>query len=284
MTTTDRSPFPLWANLMNHGCKLFPLIPGDKRPGVSNWENKATNNTAALKTWPAGAGAGLACGPSGLVVVDLDAHTNDVPQQWAERGCWDGPSVYQWLWTHNDRTGHSWADTFTVATPSGGAHLYYRAPTTPQLRNSAGVLGWQIDTRAAGGYVVAPGTRLATGTYEVLGGAQEPAQLPGWVVSALMATRTPTTRPRPKQRPPMFMLPEYAGGRLKALSEKVAEAPEGERNNVLNWAAHSLARDGLLTQEHAEALHEAATQAGLTDDEITKTIHSAGQAAQRSTK
>ena len=51
------------------------------------------------------------------------------------------------------------ADTCTVATPSGGLHLYYRAPAEDErLRNTAGTLGWKVDTRAHGGYVVAPGS------------------------------------------------------------------------------------------------------------------------------
>lgn len=58
-----------------------------------------------------------------------------------------------------------------MITPSGGAHLYYRAPEGAELRNTCGRLGWRIDTRAHGGYVLAAGSRLsgpAGARYEVL--------------------------------------------------------------------------------------------------------------------
>ena len=37
--------------------------------------------------------------------------------------------------------------TFTVATPRGGTHLYYRTPPGVRLRNTAGTLAPRIDTR-----------------------------------------------------------------------------------------------------------------------------------------
>jgi hypothetical protein len=46
------------------------------------------------------------------------------------------------------------ADTYTVETPSGGRHSYFRQPSAQQLGSSAGRIGWKIDTRGHGGYVV----------------------------------------------------------------------------------------------------------------------------------
>jgi hypothetical protein len=45
--------------------------------------------------------------------------------------------------------------TFTVTTPSGGRHLYFRIPTDVAVRNAVGRLGWKIDTRGSGGFVAA---------------------------------------------------------------------------------------------------------------------------------
>ncbi|WP_370027732.1 bifunctional DNA primase/polymerase [Planotetraspora sp. GP83] len=67
-------------------------------------------------------------------------------------------------------------DTFTVRTRRGGLHLYFTAPIGgPVLGNtqgSRGGLGWLIDTRAHGGYVVGPGSVVdlpdGTGPYEVI--------------------------------------------------------------------------------------------------------------------
>nr|WP_229686773.1 bifunctional DNA primase/polymerase [Longimycelium tulufanense] len=78
-------------------------------------------------------------------------------------------------------------DTYTVATPSGGTrpgiHLYFQAPAV-ELRNTVGKLGWRIDTRGVGGYVVAAGSVRPEGVYRVVRDA--PVQLlPQWLVTAL---------------------------------------------------------------------------------------------------
>jgi bifunctional DNA primase/polymerase-like protein len=60
-------------------------------------------------------------------------------------------------------------DTLTVRTPTGGLHLY-AVPAGVVLRSTAGErgngLGWKFDTRAWGGYVVAPGSTTPDGRYE----------------------------------------------------------------------------------------------------------------------
>ncbi len=61
--------------------------------------------------------------------------------------------------------------TYTVGTGSSGTHLYYRHPPIgPELRNTTGErggLGWKVDTRAHGGYVVAAGSTVAGRPYAV---------------------------------------------------------------------------------------------------------------------
>jgi hypothetical protein len=54
--------------------------------------------------------------------------------------------------------------TFTVTTPSGGTHLYFRAPVAA-IANSASRLGPLIDIRADGGYVLGPGSRVGGRSY-----------------------------------------------------------------------------------------------------------------------
>ena len=55
--------------------------------------------------------------------------------------------------------------TFTVATPSGGSHLYYRTPKA--LRQGVDTLGSGIDTRSLGGYVLGPGSSIDGRAYEI---------------------------------------------------------------------------------------------------------------------
>ncbi|MEV7325310.1 bifunctional DNA primase/polymerase [Streptomyces sp. NPDC093970] len=61
-----------------------------------------------------------------------------------------------------------------VKTPSGGTHLYYAAPEGEKLRSTAGKLGWKVDTRAAGGYVVGAGSIVNGRTYATVRDAPWP--------------------------------------------------------------------------------------------------------------
>lgn len=90
-----------------------------------------------------------------------------------------------------------WA-TFQVTTGRLGAHLYYQAPEDIELRNTAydprrdpsTYLGWCIDTRAAGGYVVGPGSVVDGKRYTTLH-SQAPTALSGWIVALLASRFTP---------------------------------------------------------------------------------------------
>ena len=59
---------------------------------------------------------------------------------------------------------HGLPKTYTVRTPSGGLHYYFRFPEGVEVRNDQGkVIAEGVDIRGVGGYVVAPGM---TATYE----------------------------------------------------------------------------------------------------------------------
>lgn len=278
----DHNPTQQRLLLAARGWHLFPLAPGKKigYPGRHGYKD-ATTDPARLTDpvwWPTGSGTGIATGASGLVVIDLD-NKQDRPtapehQVWAERGCWDGASVFTWQWERLNTDGTSWAHAYTVLTPSGGAHLYFRAPAEPIRNSASGALGWQVDVRAAGGHVAAPGTVLPNGRYEPLWEPETLPVLPDWITRKLTAPVAPRRPARPAQRSALT-LPSQSAGRVAALAKTVANAAEGTRNDTLNWAAHALAVDGALTQAHAAALLDAATAAGLTETESVATIRSA---------
>jgi hypothetical protein len=150
-------------------------------------------------------------------------------------------------------------DTYTVSTP-GGTHLYFRTPAGVELRRTAGTVGWRIDTRAHGGYVVGAGSRRAEGSYRVTHDGPV-AELPGWLVRAL----APAARPEPG---PPLQLP---GGRarayvlaiVKAEAHEVATAGTGTRHHTLLKAARTLGRlvgGGELPEDDAwRALLDAAS-------------------------
>lgn len=82
MTTTSGLTATAFAHAAR-GWHVFPLRPGDKRPAVPNWEGRATatDSTRIRRCWQhAPYNIGIACGPSGLVVIDLDTpKTGETP-------------------------------------------------------------------------------------------------------------------------------------------------------------------------------------------------------------
>jgi len=185
------------------------------------------------------------------MVVDLDTSKpgQAPPPEWALPGVTDGADVLAALC---ERHGQPWpGDTFTARTRRGGLHLYFTAPPGLRLRttagDSAGGLGWLIDTRGHGGYVVAPGSTVTlpdgTGTYEVING-QAPAVLPGWLARLLTPAdpAPPSLGGRPMLPDLVRDLDTYAATALKGESERVRTAAPGGRNRALNKAAYMLGR------------------------------------------
>ncbi|MBE1603730.1 hypothetical protein HEB94_000578 [Actinopolymorpha pittospori] len=92
------------------------------------------------------------------MVVDLDTpNPGDAPpQEWVLPGITNGADLLAELAA---RAGQPLpVDTYTVQTGRGGLHLYFTTPSSGEtMGNSAGRLGWHVDTRG-GGYVVAAGS------------------------------------------------------------------------------------------------------------------------------
>ncbi|MDT0270026.1 bifunctional DNA primase/polymerase [Streptomyces sp. DSM 44915] len=269
------------------GWQIFPLVPGDKRPAVSRWEERATADRARIaRCWAAGAyNIGVACGPSRLVVIDLDTPKNPddrPPADWAHQGVNDGLDAFALLCEQSNEPLP--ADTFTVRTGRGGQHLYFAAPADVELRNTSGKLGWKIDTRAAGGYVVGPGSVVRGKPYVVAYDA-EPAPLPGWLLTLLTPPLLPPQRP--------VMVPvrgddrhsRYVTAAVNAELARVANSAPDEHNQDLYRAAVALGQlvaGGELTEsEVIERLTEVAAGVGQRPREIPKTIASGLRAGAR---
>jgi putative DNA primase/helicase len=251
-----------------HGWAIHPLRPGDKRPILKDWPNKATSDPATIsdwwQRWPA-ANIGLACGPSGLVVVDLDVkgQANGV-QSWAALGIA--------------------GDTAASKTPSGGRHLLFAQQNGTKIPNSASKLGPGIDVRGEGGYIVLPPSTVPDGAYswEVEPERKTPALLP-LALAALLKEPDPVPRPAPA---PVSNAGGYALAALQGEIDKLRAAPVGERNEALNRAAFALgqlAGAGLLDRADIETRLEAAARAkGLGQHEAQATIRSGLDAGAKS--
>ena len=171
---------------------VFPCRPGDKRPAVDRWEQRACAVAEIVRRhWPSDRhNIGIAPGPSNLVVLDLDTH-GEMPDEWRKLpGIVDGRDVLAQLC---EWACEPWPSTYWVATPSGGWHLYFRAPEGYEIRNSASLLGPMVDVRARGGYVVGAGSVVDGKPYELLDD-RDPAPLPAWITRALAHRRIPGTR------------------------------------------------------------------------------------------
>ncbi|MFF9733665.1 bifunctional DNA primase/polymerase [Streptomyces albidoflavus] len=282
------SPGSLLASALSaaeRGWPVFPLRPGGKRPalhpetrcprtgactdGHITWEHRATTDPDRISAaWSTGDwNIGLACGPALLVVVDLDKPKSGT----------DAPDGATNLLALCERAGQPVPTTRTVRTASGGAHLYFSAPDGAHLRNTAGTLGPLIDTRAHGGYILAPGSVINGRPYRVEGPALI-RPLPGWLLERLAPPR-----PRPNTVAPVVPLPR-AGSRLATVvldreTAKARQAAEGSRNATLLGCVRAVGRFvawGDLDRTHVEtAFQRAGEAAGLPPVEVTTTIRSA---------
>ncbi|MFG3442843.1 bifunctional DNA primase/polymerase [Nonomuraea sp. NPDC047897] len=259
------------------GWHVFPITPGGKYParGFTRWEHNATTDPNRLATWwrRAPYNVGIACGPSGLLVIDLDLPKpgEQPPAAYAARGLATGEHVFRDLCAEHGQPYPD--DTFTVRTRRGGTHLYFTAPPGLDLGNTTGRrgngLGWLIDTRARGGYVVAPGSHVAardgTGPY-TLTRDRPPAPLPGWLAAALTPPPPPpatTTIPELLASLPARRLSAYGHAALTGEVERVATAPDGGRNRALNLAAWKLGKliaRGALPRDLVEHALQAAAE------------------------
>jgi Bifunctional DNA primase/polymerase, N-terminal len=269
---------------VRRGWQVFPCAAGGKRPALrGNWQELATTSGVQVREWwrRAPYNIGIACGPSGLVVIDLDQPHGD------EAGDDDGAlfplSGADRLSRLARRHGERYpGGTYTVDTPSGGCHLYFCADGEGRARNSAGAIGAQIDVRAGGGYVVGAGSRIGGRVYTARRGPSGAAPLPGWLAGLV---REPPVAEIPEQRVPVGDRGQgraYALAALRAETERVAAARPGTRNVTLNRAAFSLGQlvsAGLIpTIPVITSLIDAAMQAGLPEDEAVRTVRS-GMAA-----
>nr|GAT42304.1 predicted protein [Mycena chlorophos] len=162
-----------WVSLLPDqlaGVKVFPIIGGTKDPAVKHGWHDASDDPAQIEIWQKalpGCNWGVACGPSGLFVFDIDP---------------DGLDWWASLLKRDDEIRAHVERAYTVRTPKGGLHVYFKGEGPSTARR----IGPGIDTRGgirkpdgkivSGGYTVLPGSKTVpgpgrvAGTYEALGG------------------------------------------------------------------------------------------------------------------
>jgi hypothetical protein len=267
------------------GWHVFPCAVGGKRPALrGNWQDLATTSADQIRDWWTRApyNIGIACGPSGLIVIDLDLPRDADDEEAADGTLFplSGADILSGLARqHGERYP---GGTYIVDTPSGGCHLYFSATGEERARNSAGAVGPHIDVRADGGYVVGAGSRVGGRAYAARG-QPTVAPLPSWLAQLVRDSYVPPSGPA--ARLPVDDRAQgraYAMAALRAETERVAAARPGTRNDTLNRAAFSLGQlvaAGLLPPIPViTSLIDAARYAGLPQDEAVRTVRS-GMAA-----
>lgn len=248
--------------------------------GHKGWEQRATTDADVIeRAWNGpykGCNVGVACGPSRLVVLDLDLDKGDMPPpEWSRPGIVDGRDVFAELHEHHgDRL--PFGTTPAVLSPSGGLHLYYAAPDGVEVRLSAGRVGWKIDVRAWGGYITAPPTSTPDGAYRWITdpGEARPCHMPLWLIR-----RAAPPKPAPLVLPSVVKdATGYGASALRGELQTVLDALPGTRNDTLNQCAYSLGTligSGRLDARLAvEALVAAGESIGLPPREVQKTVTS----------
>ncbi|GEC60505.1 hypothetical protein GOX01_08360 [Gluconobacter oxydans] len=238
--------------------RSLPVFPcrEDKAPACRNgFKDAVRGEEDALALWRQCPGPLIGV-PTGIIsgfdVLDLDL-------QHATADEWYGEHCTQ-------LSGHR-----MQRTRSGGVHLLFQH--REGLRNSASKLARGVDVRADGGYIIWwPATGL-----EIIERVR-PQLWPAWLIEAL----TPAPPPKAdlsKIENGLKDADRYAVGALRAAVRAVAATGQGGRNDRLNAETFSLARfvpEGYLTvSQIAEAMAAAGLEAGLTPQEIQKTIASA---------
>lgn len=155
--------------LASLGFYIAPLQVNSKLPS-GHWKHQSSRDPITITGWFSEEFMGVNVplnimvdtGRSGLCVVDVDTKPGKV----------GAASLAALIAKHGPLP-----ETLTVTTASGGLHYYFRAEG---FANTASKIGEDIDTRAEGGYVVAPSSTIDDKNYYISTMA-EVAGLPnGW--------------------------------------------------------------------------------------------------------
>jgi hypothetical protein len=281
LTTT---PFKTFANAyLQRGWFIFPLRPNGKEPVTPNGFKDASNDPEVIENWIRrypNSNIGIATEASHLIVIDCDASKGETPPTpWNQPGIKEGVDVFL---TAIEESGHQFDfNTFTVSTPNNGWHYYFQDQGAP-IQSRANVSGlWRVDIRSKGGYIVAPGSCLASGSYEVdTIGSLSP--MPLWMRTLVSPEKSTTFTSIKTSRSTYSKSSGYREAGVRREIQTLSMASIGTRNDSLNRASFNCGRLVAACPELRDfvinALQHSAISIGLTEAEAARTISSAFKA------
>ena len=221
------------------GYRVFPCVPGDKRPATEHGCKDATADPEQINAWwtemPS---ANVALATDGLVVVDLDV-IDGKSNPWA------------------DSVPESTEPGAVSSTPRGGLHWLFRQNGSP-ISNSTSKLAPKVDVRANGGYIVAPPSMVNGKAYSWE--SEPPAAgdlpvVPHWLEQELTRPTVSTT-----EAPAVSMATMPSGGadaveRARAYIAAIPGAVAGQGGHAQTFRAALHIRKGFsLSNDEALAV------------------------------
>lgn len=232
-TTNTENQGKLLAQALRYasaGMRVFPCVPRGKTPTTAHGFKDGTTDAAQIWAWwktTPDANIGIATGEaSGLFVLDVDVK----PERTPDEAITEFPEKLP--------------DCPTVRTPRGGYHFYFRQ--NPGLPSTAGIVGYGLDTRAEGGYVIAPPSVGADGRSYAWIDSDDVRlpTVPQWIIDRLV------TKKEKKEGPAELI------------------APGAGRHATLVTAAGIMRQNGFVTTEINAALLAMRSRLDLSDGRV----------------
>jgi hypothetical protein len=210
-----------------HGYPVFPISPGRKKPPITEHGllDATTDAKQIEQWWHYHPSANIGIATHGLLIVDIDRSDNP------------------WLSDQPERLVELASGAVSL-TAGGGKHFVFRQPANKHWRNTTSQLALRVDTRADGGYIVAPPSRIeGGGAYRWVPGLElecPPERLPeppGWLVDLL-------DRLHGHEKP------------VSVIAGNENAIPETQRNATLASLAGVMRRHGMSQPEILAALQQ----------------------------
>jgi len=243
------------------GWKLYPCTPGQKKPLIDNYYERATNDMNQLlawrEQWPDANFAAVTGQASGIVALDIDA-----------------PYGLPALRALEEAFVPLDMDSLIQATPNGGWHVIFKAPEQP-LPSRPKLLGWGVELRAEKASIMLAPSVVDDSEYKTYAWTLHdveryifnPQPLPQWIVDLV--------RHAEATKPAVGTLKASREASINGLVSWLSNQVEGNRNAALYWCAKRMCEGGLPISDAMLYLGVAARKTGLQDKEIERTIRSA---------
>jgi hypothetical protein len=251
VTTTTRALEQVALDLAERGYHVFPCKPGDKRPLTANGFKDATRDERKILQWwdkTPDANIGIACGASGICVLDIDSKSGADPNRVLEGREHGGTLILTGAAPAQD-------DQHPQSLPGvRGAQVYFRGTLATGPLPATG-----CEIRGPGAYVVAPGSIHPSGL-------RYTGQLP------------PVNRlPPPPRWVEILVESRRNGNGNGARRDEGGAIAAGGRNQALASEAGRLRRAGATENvllAALRAINAERCQPPLDDDEVQQVAHS----------